>query len=300
MRFPRILILTVFILCSFTSKIFAQKQFSVYFKSGQHQLSASQIQRLEQWMSQNKDSKILSINGYTDDDGAIGYNDTLSMKRVQTVYDFVRGKVNIRNDFKTLHFGKLHKQSQNKAENRRATLYYLSSDELEKEDLLIPKNPVKKPIVSEEKKIDYPDAISIQNPNGTETILYLNKEWMEDLADTEVGQLLEMEELHFVLNTFAVTADSRPSLYALFMVMLHHPNLHIAIEGHICCISNDRTNLSLDRAKAVKTFLTRQGIDGKRISVKGFGSTQPKFAIPEDSEEERAANRRVAIRVTAK
>lgn len=277
----------------------AQNQFSIYFKSGQYEVSASQKQRLEQWIAANKTSKILAINGYTDDDGAVGYNDTLSMKRVQSVYKLVHNQVNIRSDFKTLHFGKLHKQSPNKAENRRATLYYLTVDELDKEDVLIPKTPKKTPI-TDSKKTDYPDAISIKNPNGTESILYLNKVWMDELADTEVGQLLEMEELNFVLNTFAVTADSRSSLYALFMVMLHHPQLQIAIEGHICCISNDRTNLSLDRAKAVKTFLVRQGIDSKRISVKGFGSTQPKFAIPEESEDERAANRRVAIRVLSK
>jgi outer membrane protein OmpA-like peptidoglycan-associated protein len=86
--------------------------------------------------------------------------------------------------------------------------------------------------------------------------------------------------------------------------MQQNPDISIDIQGHICCITNDRNNLSGDRnnlsgqrAKAVWQFLTMNGIDKSRLSYKGFGVSQPLFPIPEKNEEERAANRRVEIEI---
>ena len=61
----------------------------------------------------------------------------------------------------------------------------------------------------------------------------------------------------------------------------------------------DRTDLSGQRAKAIRNFLTGNGIDKSRLSYKGFGSTQPIYPIPEKNEAERAANRRVEILIVA-
>jgi flagellar motor protein MotB len=57
----------------------------------------------------------------------------------------------------------------------------------------------------------------------------------------------------------------------------------------------DRTDLSTQRAKAIYNFLLNHDIQKDRLSYKGFGSSQPIFALPEKDEQERAANRRVEI-----
>jgi len=120
---------------------------------------------------------------------------------------------------------------------------------------------------------------------------------MERVDQAQPGEKLKLENLNFHLNTFAIVKESRGKLYEILMVMQQNPEISIDIQGHICCMTNDRNNLSGQRAKAVWQFLTMNGIDKSRLSYKGFGVTQPLFSIPEKSEEERAANRRVEIEI---
>ncbi|WP_395047267.1 OmpA family protein, partial [Flavobacterium sp.] len=94
----------------------AQEQFSVYFDSNKYELSASENNELQTWISQNSTSKVLAINGYTDEDGTNQYNDSLALKRVEKVYQNIKDKVKIREDFKTRSFGENFQQSKNKSE----------------------------------------------------------------------------------------------------------------------------------------------------------------------------------------
>nr|WP_305069626.1 OmpA family protein [Flavobacterium covae] len=73
-------ILFVSIMLFLSLKSFTQEQFSVYFKSGQHELTPSEKLEVEKWIQENKKSKILSISGYTDEDGTNQYNDSLAKK----------------------------------------------------------------------------------------------------------------------------------------------------------------------------------------------------------------------------
>ena len=84
-------------------------------------------------------------------------------------------------------------------------------------------------------------------------------------------------------------------MYELLLVLQKNPNLKIQIQGHLCCMPVDRTDLSTQRAKAIHNFLVKQDIFKDRLSYKGFGSSQPIYALPEKNEQERAANRRVEI-----
>ena len=108
-----------FLLFVLSSSLYAQEQFSVFFDSNRFSLSAVENNRLEDWIGNNKTSKILAINGYTDEDGSTQYNDSLSYKRVQKIVDIIDGKVKIREDFKIISFGELHNHSKIKAENRK-------------------------------------------------------------------------------------------------------------------------------------------------------------------------------------
>jgi outer membrane protein OmpA-like peptidoglycan-associated protein len=120
---------------------------------------------------------------------------------------------------------------------------------------------------------------------------------MKLLNDAKPGEKLKLENLNFVLNTYAIVNESRGKLYELLMVMQKNSKLKINIEGHLCCILVDKMDLSTQRAKSVYKFLEINGIDKTRMSYKGFGSTIPLFPIPEKTEDERAANRRVEIEV---
>jgi len=88
-------------------------------------------------------------------------------------------------------------------------------------------------------------------------------------------------------------------MYELLLVLQKNPNLKIEIQGHLCCMPTDRLDLSTQRAKAINNFLIANGVDERRLTYKGFGSSQPVFALPEINESQRAANRRVEIMIVA-
>lgn len=278
----------------------SQERFSVYFESDQFLLNKLENQRLQQFIEKNSKGKILSINGFTDEDGSVGYNDTLSQKRVNTIFELIQNKIAIRNDFKKEHFGKLHQQSKNKAENRRVTLFYLTEDKLHEEKTLIPEDKKEDKEEENVKKIVFPTQIFVENPDGSQTEMNLDPDFMQSIAEAKAGDKIVMKDLNFVVNTFVVVNESRPKMFELLMVMQQIPSLRIEIEGHVCCTPSDRTDLSTKRAKSIKNFLIHFGIEAQRVTFKGYGSTQPKFPIPEQNEDEKAANRRVEIKIIAR
>lgn len=287
-RFPILLILLFISLGAA-----AQEQFSVYFETNKHQLTTAEQARLTKWIAENKTSKILAINGYTDEDGSVGLNDTLSERRVTTVFSLIKGKLKIREDFMTRSFGKLHKHDAVKAKNRKATIYYLLEKDLAKENeiLGIKDEPV---AVKQPVKVEFPATITVTTPAGKEE-MKLDVVFMERINTAKTGEKIVIPNLNFRENTFAVMADSRPRLYELLQVMKANANLKIKLQGHVCCMTKDRQDLSTQRAKAVMMFLLANGIDKSRLSFQGFGVSQPLYPIPEKTPEEREANRRVEV-----
>jgi outer membrane protein OmpA-like peptidoglycan-associated protein len=266
----------------------------VYFESNKHETTKTENKKLQDWMLASKEVKIVAINGYTDEDGTSGFNDTLAKKRVNFIFNQVKDKIKIREDFKTRSFGENFKQSTNKAENRKVTIYYLLEKDLAKEDeiLGIKKEEI---VVQPKKEINYPKELVIENPDGSRVEYKLNVEFMKQIGNSAVGDKLKIDNLNFVINTFAVVNESRSKLYELLLVMQNNPKLKIELQGHLCCMTKDRVDLSTQRAKAISNFLRQNGIESSRVAYKGFGVSQPLFAIPEKDEVERAANRRVEI-----
>lgn len=273
---------------------FSQEQFVVYFESNKHETTKIENKKLQDWIHVNKEVKIVAINGYTDEDGTSGFNDTLAKKRVNFIFNQVKDKIKIREDFKTRSFGENFKQSTNKSENRKVTIYYLLEKDLAKEDeiLGIKKEEI---VVQPKKEINYPKELVIENPDGSRVEYKLNVEFMKQIGNSAVGDKLKIDNLNFVINTFAVVNESRSKLYELLLVMQNNPKLKIELQGHLCCMTKDRVDLSSQRAKAISNFLRQNGIESSRVAYKGFGVSQPLFPIPEKDEAERAANRRVEI-----
>ena len=287
------------ILLFFSGTLIAQERFVVYFDNNKFELNPLELVKLDKWILENKTSKIISITGSTDEIGSLGYNDTLSKKRVNFIYSKVIGKLKIREDFKTISLGEKGATSDNNAENRKAVIRYLLEKDLHLEEEIL---GIKKEIKEEQPKpeIVYPEKLVFENPNGTKSELKLDRAFMKKVGEAKSGEKLIIENLNFVINTFAVVNESRGKLYELLLVLQKNPSLKIEIQGHICCMPVDRTDLSTQRAKALYNFLLNQNISKDRLSYKGFGSSQPIYALPEKNEQERAANRRVEILIVNK
>lgn len=240
---------------------------------------------------QHSKDKIVAINGYTDEDGSSGYNDTLAKKRVNHVFAIVKEKVPFREDFKSRSFGENFNQSKNKAENRRVTIYYIKEVDLPNENKILG-------IEDEIEEIAVDSAAVVVEHIPEDAPLE------ERMTKTAVGKTVVIKDINFYHNTFAVMNESRPVLYDLLTVMQNNPKLVIQVQGHVCCNSDVTDSrsvmLSRERAKAIKMFLVAKGIPANRVSFQGFGSSVPLFPIPEQNEEERIANRRVEILIVKK
>jgi outer membrane protein OmpA-like peptidoglycan-associated protein len=287
------LILTGFF---FLNGSYSQEQFAVHFDSNKFELNSKEKEKLNTWMAENKNNKIVAIHGFTDEDGSNGFNDTLAQKRVDFIFQTVKNQIKIREDFKSRSFGESFNQSKNKAENRKVLIYYILEKDIAREDEIL---GIKKelPVVKEEPKpeIEYPEKLVFENPNGSKTEFKLDRTFMKKVGEAKAGEKLKIENLNFQINTFAIVPESRGKMYELLLVLQNNPQLKIEIQGHLCCMPNDRLDLSTQRAKAIYSFLVANEIYPGRLSYKGFGSTQPIYSLPEKDEKERAANRRVEI-----
>jgi outer membrane protein OmpA-like peptidoglycan-associated protein len=272
----------------------AQSQFSVFFDSNKYILKPTELSRLNLWISANPNVKIIGANGFCDEDGSLTLNDTLAKKRINTVFDFVKTKLKIRDDFKSHAFGELQQQSKIKAENRKVTLFYIEPKDFYRENEILKIKPLE--VVKIQKAVpNFPSQIVLQNPDGSYQNIALDVEFMKQVSEAKTGETLNINNLNFVINTFIVIPESRSKMYELLTVMQQNPTLKIQIQGHLCCNVADKRNLSGERAKAIYNFLANNNVEKSRMTHIGFGGTKPIYAIPEKSEAERAANRRVEI-----
>jgi outer membrane protein OmpA-like peptidoglycan-associated protein len=275
----------------FIANIYAQEQFVIYFSSDKFELTKAENKKLEAWMTLHTNDKIVAINGYADEDGSSGYNDTLSKKRVNHIFEIIKENVPFREDFESRSFGENFKQSKNKAENRKVTIYYIEEKDLARENEILG--------IKEEVIIENDSAFVLEDE-----VVLDDAPLEERISKTKVGKTLILKDINFYHNTFGVMSESRPVLYDLAFIMQNNPRLVIQVQGHVCCngdVTDSRSILlSRERAKAIKLFLVSRGIPAARVSFQGFGSSMHLFPIPEQNEEERVANRRVEILIVKK
>jgi outer membrane protein OmpA-like peptidoglycan-associated protein len=81
-------------------------------------------------------------------------------------------------------------------------------------------------------------------------------------------------------------------------VTLKDSQTNIVIQGHTDSTGSDAINqpLSERRANRVREFLISQGVPASRMTAIGYGSSRP--AVPNDTEVNRALNRRVQLEIS--
>lgn len=107
---------------------------------------------------------------------------------------------------------------------------------------------------------------------------------------------LPLNNLFFETAKYELQPESFPELNRL-ADLLQSENLRIEVQGHTDNVGNEAGNqaLSENRAKSVRAYLIERGCNAVSITSKGFGESKPKAS--NDTEEGRAQNRRVEIRV---
>lgn len=104
--------------------------------------------------------------------------------------------------------------------------------------------------------------------------------------------------ISFDFNSAAVRPEFRPALDTVAQTLVSFPSTFVDVKGHTDSIGSAAVNqrLSEQRAIAVADYLSMHGVQQQRIATRGYGFTMP--IASNDTEEGRAQNRRVEIKLT--
>ena len=103
--------------------------------------------------------------------------------------------------------------------------------------------------------------------------------------------------VQFELNKADLKPEAIELLISVYDIMTKFGNTNFSIEGHTDTSGPKAFNqkLSEDRAEKVKSHLVEKGVDGTRLSTKGFGEDSPK--VSNNTRDGRITNRRVEFKV---
>ena len=255
-------LLTISFFCTLLAS--AQQQFTVYFNFDVEETSTASGIKLNDWINNNKNAFVLKIDGYADKTGDSLYNIDLSERRASFTYKKLQDAgINVASALQNA-FGESMSTSAHNAKDRKVIVTY----------------KLREPFITPEK------------PKPSE--------FAQKVINAEKGDKIKVPNLNFYNNSDIVLPDSRPVLRDLLGILRDNPKLQIEIQGHICCQAVEEHEISLRRAQAVYFFLIKNGIDKSRLTYKSFGSKFPIYKLPEKTEEERVANRRVEIEIIGK
>lgn len=117
------------------------------------------------------------------------------------------------------------------------------------------------------------------------------------LQPVEVGTTVNLKDVLFVQTKTDLLPESFDELDMVVDFLKQNPNVKIELAGHTDNrgVHSDNVKLSQLRVNSVKKYLVSKGIDGKRISGKGYGGTRP--IASNETEETRRMNRRVEFTI---
>ena len=155
--------------------------------------------------------------------------------------------------------------------------------------------------VSKEGYLAQTDAVSTfntQDAKDGDTILI---ERTVTLSKIYKNVEIVLENIYYDYDKWDIRADATESLELLIDVLEKNPNIMIELASHTDCRGKDSYNetLSQKRAESVVKYLIGKGIDGNRLSAKGYGETMPieKCECEKCTEEQHQRNRRTTFKI---
>jgi outer membrane protein OmpA-like peptidoglycan-associated protein len=259
----RLLLLLIMLCSAFLAD--AQEKYTVYFETGKDILSNEHIIALENWLQANQNIEILKVYGYTESIRNESDNLKLSDRRIKFVTDIIKKYNRFSSNPDIRAFGEAVSGAGNNPEDRKVEIWYNNLQALD---------------------------------NSLTTLTTAPKtELFKRIENSKVGDVLEIKNLIFKESSNIILQESKESLEDLLQIMKNMTTLKIDIQGHICCQRHDTHKIALSRAKAVYDYLINNGIDKARVTYQSFGGSRPIFSMPELTEAQQIANRRVEIQI---
>ncbi len=121
-----------------------------------------------------------------------------------------------------------------------------------------------------------------------------------DVTQTPNGDsiLVNLPDVTFAVGSATISPSFQLALNEVAASLVKYPNSLVDVMGHTDSTGSDAFNLDLSRrrAESVATYLTTRGVARARIATAGYGEQYPR--ADNATEEGRALNRRVEIRIT--
>jgi OOP family OmpA-OmpF porin len=148
-------------------------------------------------------------------------------------------------------------------------------------------------------KVTLPDGTELNVPaNGVESklIAYLN----DPNSTVSEDQWFDFDRLLFDTGKATLQPASQEQLGNIAAILKAYPKVKIRLGGYTDNTGDADSNVKLsdERANGVMAELTKLGTDPSRMSAKGYGEEHP--VADNATEEGRAKNRRISMRVTEK
>jgi OOP family OmpA-OmpF porin len=136
----------------------------------------------------------------------------------------------------------------------------------------------------------YIDNVRVSSP-------YSEEEKLPSFASSEVmlDVTYVLSHVHFETNKYKLRPGSFEMLDELAAYLHKHPSLSVVVSGHTDDVGGEKYNqqLSEQRARTVKHYLSKSGIQEDRIIARGYGKQKP--LLEGTSEFARSKNRRVEV-----
>ncbi|MEZ4777575.1 MAG: OmpA family protein [Bacteroidia bacterium] len=114
----------------------------------------------------------------------------------------------------------------------------------------------------------------------------------------EQNKPIVFESMEFGTNSAKLRAEVKPQLDYIVRFLQNYPMFRLEVEGHTDSDGRDESNLRLsqERAQAIASYIIRKGeFEEIRAKAIGYGETRP--LVPNDTEENKAKNRRVEFKL---
>lgn len=134
-------------------------------------------------------------------------------------------------------------------------------------------------------------------PDGVE---YKLVDFIKSAKPVDKTSWFSFDRLYFDTAKSSLKPESQVQLENIVTIMKAYPKVKLKIGGYTDNKGNDTFNMKLsgDRANATMAKLVAMGVAKDRLAAEGFGKQFP--VATNDTEEGRAKNRRIDVRVTAK